>query len=259
MLIVQLGLPLLCVASSGVEELRAEISLLVERVSKQESLIQQQQAILQHLVANQSTEARRGLVSSESCAPPAGPQLFVDGICSCVGDVIVGNRSVSAELDKLPQLNASLLTKLDALQATVNSLVTQEQLNKVNASLSDASSEVSGVISGMQLELLSNTYNNAQSYQTRYLPTSGTDTGCGDYYYSQKFHDEYFLCTPCAEGCKICSSSRADCSECSGLYYLHENSCALSCPEGYVKTVGAIRTCEVGTPVPAPIMEPSPG
>eukprot|EP00750_Incisomonas_marina_P017700 INCI2358.1.p1 GENE.INCI2358.1~~INCI2358.1.p1 ORF type:complete len:252 (-),score=26.85 INCI2358.1:423-1178(-) len=250
MLLLHLGFPMLCMAS-GVEELRAQMSLLVERVSKQETLIQQQQDILQQLVGSHSAESRRALVSSESCASPSGPQLFVDGVCSCVADVLVGNRSISSELDKLPRINATLLAKLDALQATVDTLVTQEQLNKFNASIANASSEVSNVISGMQLELFSNTYNNARSYLAKIIPSSASDLTCGDYYYSQVFHDEYFLCTPCAAECKLCSTSRTYCSECTGLYYLYENSCTLTCPPGYVKTTGVIRTCELA-PGPAP-------
>ncbi len=43
-----------------------------------------------------------GAVSATRCADaPVGPQLIVNGVCSCSEDALIGNRSVATELENL--------------------------------------------------------------------------------------------------------------------------------------------------------------
>ena len=49
-------------------------------------------------LASAVSNQRRGL-SSDTCANPPGPRLLVNGVCSCVGDLLVEGRNVTAELD----------------------------------------------------------------------------------------------------------------------------------------------------------------
>ena len=51
---------------------------------------------------------QRRALSTATCGEPSGPRLSVDGICSCVDDVVVGNRSVTTALDKIGDLDKAL-------------------------------------------------------------------------------------------------------------------------------------------------------
>ena len=45
--------------------------------------------------------SQRRSLSSDTCSDPAGPQLVVDGICSCTGGLLVEGRNITDELDEL--------------------------------------------------------------------------------------------------------------------------------------------------------------
>lgn len=77
-------------------------------------------AVEEQLTRNMNTAAtfssdmnkgRQLEASSAECVEPSGPQLFVDGVCSCVEDLLIANHSVSERL-----------TSLEENQETINQL-----------------------------------------------------------------------------------------------------------------------------------------
>ena len=48
-----------------------------------------------------SLTQRRDLSSDDACGDPSGPQLLVEGVCSCAGGLLVEGRNVTKELDVL--------------------------------------------------------------------------------------------------------------------------------------------------------------
>lgn len=56
-------------------------------------------------VAPATTVVPQRRLEEVQCAEPDGPQLFVDGVCSCMEDLLIANRSV---LERLHQMNETV-------------------------------------------------------------------------------------------------------------------------------------------------------
>ena len=192
--------------------------------------------------ATPKRDQRRAL-STTTCSEPSGPQLVVDGVCSCT-DVLVGNRSTATELSTmnttLYRLYASLLDAVDTVAITVSRIDedltnNMDAMNVMNATVTDmdealfgALDVVAGIgdnVSDIQSELIANTYTTGRVF-------AGTAT-CEDGYYSGYIRD-VALCIPCNVGCTTCSNGNAY-GSCSNGFDFNFGNGRCYCPDENVR------------------------
>jgi len=92
------------------DHLHRTLRTVLERMQRLEDVVAEQQVTIARLQAD------------NHCSDPSGPQLVVDGKCSCTGDLLVGNRSITAELallhDAQVQCGDIVLDPLDVAAGT---------------------------------------------------------------------------------------------------------------------------------------------
>lgn len=236
-----------------VDDLHAVVNTLLTRVKKQDDTIALQNATIQRLHSDldihhfQNLNTRRELaslkvslstqrhqetvkrdhrrrdLSAPTCSAPLGAYLLVDGVCSCTGDVVIGNRSVGAELR-----------------------VMNTTMYEMHASLSDALEDVARNVSRINTELIANTYTTGRLLDG--------ETSCEGGYYLGSFRGAS-MCTPCNVGCTVCTDGNA-CGFCSNGFSFNLRNGDCYCPDGFTQgSINGTEYCVFGSgffPSPAP-------
>ena len=84
---------------------------------------------------------RRGLSSADACSDPSGPQLLVEGVCSCTGGFLVEGRNITKALDSL--LQSTITTRSTATSASTSTATSTSTSTSTSTAVASTSFFVS--------------------------------------------------------------------------------------------------------------------